>query len=231
MADRSFEQRVKEELASLKMMPAEEVWANVEADLHKEKKRRWLTWFFLLAGLSAASFAIYSGMNGTHKTGATITTKVISTDKKIKAGNHITPGEPVMQKNTGVADQQSIKEKQTAAIAPVEKHFVKEDHIKKYKQNDKPGNMITDHTVVVKDNEPPKEITVNKNNGSTKRITARKNNGLPKETAVTKNNRIQNTTPLAKNGDQNLVAPTQQAQLTDALTNKSEKITSQKKIR
>jgi hypothetical protein len=56
MADRSFEQRVQEELGSLKMRPDEGVWAKVEAGLNKEKKRRWLIWLFLFAALTGASF-------------------------------------------------------------------------------------------------------------------------------------------------------------------------------
>jgi hypothetical protein len=64
MADKSFEQRVKEELGSLKMRPDGEVWVKVEAALHKEKKRRWLVWLFLFAALSGASVWGYLKFEG-----------------------------------------------------------------------------------------------------------------------------------------------------------------------
>jgi hypothetical protein len=59
MADKSFEQRVQEELGSLKMRPDEGVWTKVEAGLNKEKKRRWIVWLFLFAALTGASFWVY----------------------------------------------------------------------------------------------------------------------------------------------------------------------------
>lgn len=64
MADKSFEQRVQHELGSLKMRPDPAVWANVEAHLHKEKKRRWLIWFFLLAAVAGASCWFYFTSDG-----------------------------------------------------------------------------------------------------------------------------------------------------------------------
>jgi hypothetical protein len=54
MADKSFEQRVKSELSDLRMKPAASVWTGVEAALHQERKRRWLVWLFLLAGVAGA---------------------------------------------------------------------------------------------------------------------------------------------------------------------------------
>ncbi len=59
MADRSFEQQVKDELSSLRMKPDDTVWLEVEASLRKEKKRRWLIWFFLFAGCAGASIFGY----------------------------------------------------------------------------------------------------------------------------------------------------------------------------
>ncbi|MES2329100.1 MAG: hypothetical protein V4539_05815 [Bacteroidota bacterium] len=60
MADKSFEQQVKEELSALRMKPDASVWPVVEAALHKERKRRWLIWLFLLAGGAGASFWGYN---------------------------------------------------------------------------------------------------------------------------------------------------------------------------
>lgn len=66
MADKSFEQRVREELGSLKMRPDAEVWKQVETGLHKEKKRRWFIWLFLFGGLAAASLCGYLLYIGEH---------------------------------------------------------------------------------------------------------------------------------------------------------------------
>lgn len=60
MADKSFEQLVQEQMADLRIKPDDTVWVGVKAALHREKKRRWLTWLFLLlTGCSGASFWIY----------------------------------------------------------------------------------------------------------------------------------------------------------------------------
>jgi hypothetical protein len=70
MADKSFEQRVQEELGSLKMRPDEGVWTKVEAGLNKEKKRRWIVWLFLFAALTGASFWVYFEGRETDREGA-----------------------------------------------------------------------------------------------------------------------------------------------------------------
>ncbi len=64
MADKSFEQQVKNELSELRMKPDASVWTGVEAALHKERKRRWLVWLFLLAGVAGASLCGYYYFNG-----------------------------------------------------------------------------------------------------------------------------------------------------------------------
>lgn len=64
MADKSFEQQIKEQLADLRMLPDAAVWVDVAAALHKERKRRWLIWLFLLlAGCGGASFWAYYQFN------------------------------------------------------------------------------------------------------------------------------------------------------------------------
>lgn len=103
MADKSFEQRVREELGSLKMRPDEAVWKNVEAGLHKEKKRRWLVWVLLFAGLGGG--ALWYALNeqgsvGTKEDQRAGQEKVYAADQKNKTGN-----------NTGTEDKTAaIKE-------------------------------------------------------------------------------------------------------------------------
>jgi len=50
MADRSFEEQVREEMAGLLIRPSAAVWEKLEADLTRKKKRRGLIWF-VFAGL------------------------------------------------------------------------------------------------------------------------------------------------------------------------------------
>lgn len=50
MADRSFEEQVREEMAGLLIRPGVAVWEKLEADLTRKKKRRGLIWF-VFAGL------------------------------------------------------------------------------------------------------------------------------------------------------------------------------------
>ncbi len=59
MADKSFEERVQEELGPLKMRPDAEIWTRVEAGIRKENKRRWLLWLFLFAALAGSAVGGY----------------------------------------------------------------------------------------------------------------------------------------------------------------------------
>lgn len=64
MADRSFEQQVREELSDLRISPDTAVWTGIEAALQKERKRRML-WLFLLLGI-----LVGAGMGGYFFTGS-----------------------------------------------------------------------------------------------------------------------------------------------------------------
>jgi hypothetical protein len=82
MADKSFEQQVKSELSELRMMPDASVWTGVEAALHQERKRRWLVWLFLLAGVAGASFWGYYYFNPSLKETAIIPASIQSLSKE-----------------------------------------------------------------------------------------------------------------------------------------------------
>lgn len=78
MADKSFEQRVQEQLAHLHMKPDTSVWPEVEAVLQRERKRRWLIWIFiLLAGCGGASFWAYYQFLRPEQGGEAVVTKSI----------------------------------------------------------------------------------------------------------------------------------------------------------
>lgn len=106
MANKSFEQQVKNELSELQMKPAASVWSGVEAALHQERKRRWLLWLFLLAGIAGASFGGYYYFKNDTKETTNIPAQIQSLPKeetkKIIERKDITPviSQTQIQKNT-----------------------------------------------------------------------------------------------------------------------------------
>ena len=56
MQNSEFEKNVQQKMEELKFTPADAVWEKVEAELPKEKKRRWIVFLLLFAGLAAGSF-------------------------------------------------------------------------------------------------------------------------------------------------------------------------------
>ncbi len=64
MADkRSFEEQVREQLADINIQPEAGVWENVGNALKQDRKRRWMIWFLLLAGVAgAASYGVYRAL-------------------------------------------------------------------------------------------------------------------------------------------------------------------------
>ena len=80
MVDRSFEERVREEMAGLSLKPGAEVWEQIELAIYKEKKRRWFVWLFLLlGGCGAGSFLLFHGFTGDKKI---VSTETVSSNKK-----------------------------------------------------------------------------------------------------------------------------------------------------
>ncbi len=55
MQNSEFEKNVQQKMEELKLAPADAVWQKVEAELPKEKKRRWIVFLLLFAGLAAGS--------------------------------------------------------------------------------------------------------------------------------------------------------------------------------
>jgi hypothetical protein len=58
MADRYFEEEIRNELAGLQLEPDNEIWQNIETVLHKERKRRWLVWTFLFSAMAGAGLLL-----------------------------------------------------------------------------------------------------------------------------------------------------------------------------
>ena len=55
MQNKEFEKQVQQKMEELKLFPTAGVWNKVEAALPKERKRRWLVFFFLFAAISTAA--------------------------------------------------------------------------------------------------------------------------------------------------------------------------------
>ncbi len=139
MADSSFEEQVRKELEALRLQPDEMVWQNVEAELHTEKKRRWLVWLFALLVISGSAGLYYY-------IGHTTDNQQITVDKPSKQQTET-------NKETVVA---SGKEANTEQILPGKQQ--------QQIQQDKPisSNVPVDFRVVVKKQsaQPNKRNTV-----------------------------------------------------------------------
>lgn len=78
MADRSFEEQVREEMDGLLIRPGVAVWEQLEADLTRKKKRRGLVWFFF-AGLGillllAVGYGLWERQVQVHESPAAVVT-------------------------------------------------------------------------------------------------------------------------------------------------------------
>lgn len=137
MADKSFEQRVQEQLEGLHMKPDASVWQEVEAVLRRERKHRWLIWIFLLvAGCGGASFwAYYQFVQPRQEHEIVIAKPIINTGKS----QTLSPSAAITEKNRAtdslqvhatVKGQVADKTEQTGLSYPMpvikhNKHIVK----------------------------------------------------------------------------------------------------------
>lgn len=164
MVDRSFEQQVHEELAGLRIKPDDTVWTNIEAALNKEKKRRFLWIFFLLAGLSGLTF-LWAYLN---RNSVAVVSKA---DHSVAVTPSINPSKNIDNYNTAQKDNQrpgSVPEQKNDWNRNENKQPVKEwisDKLKK----DKSAVSDLGYTSSEKMNNPVTDITAQTNNNDQKR--------------------------------------------------------------
>ena len=109
MADRSFEQQVREELSGLRISPDAAVWTGIESALRKEKKRRFIWLLFvsgILAGLIVAGYFYTTG-----KQDASSLVKNNVQPRKLITLQH----DSISQTTEGISEQQIHKEQITGA--------------------------------------------------------------------------------------------------------------------
>ncbi len=166
MADRSFEQQVHKELAGLRIKPDDAVWINIEAALNKEKKRRFLWIFFLLAGLSGLTFLwAYLNWNSV--------AVVSKADHSVAVTPSINPSKNIDNHNTAQKDNQkpeSVPGQKNDWNGNENKQPVKEwisDKLKKdkspvsdfgYTDSKKLDNTVTGETPPKNNNSPKKSL-------------------------------------------------------------------------
>lgn len=168
MHDSEFEKQVQQKMQELKFAPASAVWARVQADLQKKKRRRPVILWFLLAGLLVGgSWILYTTLPAT--TGQTQSAAPpANIPQQQKAG---ALQEKITQKET-LTSNEAVVEKQTIARLsrgnsliekPIAKHPVRASGT----STDSPvSNPPTQQPVVT---EPPQTTAGNTN-------TAPKNN-------------------------------------------------------
>lgn len=109
MADRSFEQQVREELSGLRISPDDAVWTGIESALRKEKKRRFI-WLLFVSGMFAG--LIVAGYFYT--TGRQDTSSFVKNN--VQSRNSITlQHDSISQTTEGISEQQIHKEQITGA--------------------------------------------------------------------------------------------------------------------
>lgn len=69
MHDREFEKQVNQKMQELHFAPSPEVWARVEADIQKKKRRRPVIFWFLFAGLLTAGAGVWFAQGWNEKKG------------------------------------------------------------------------------------------------------------------------------------------------------------------
>lgn len=201
MHDSEFEKQVQQKMQELKFAPGADVWARVEADIQKKKRRRPVVFWFLLAGLMiGGSLIYYTGMLNSSK--QSIHAEKTSTEKK---------NETVVTKEAAETQQPSLKINQT------EKINTTENNIEKNNSTPTPQTIIakTDKTKADKKIIAKKDIR--KTSNSTPEIIEKPVDDKPVQTSETITTAPVNT-PTTTEEPQQTTAPVK----TDSIADKKE---------
>lgn len=151
MADKSFEQQIKEQLADLRMLPDAAVWVDVAAALHKERKRRWLIWLFLLlAGCGGASFWAYYQFNKPGQQLSTTGKQTAIVTKERPAEKQTAPVEAI----PGDKKVKVEKNKTERPLSAVKASHGKTDHVQSGMVTVGKMNTLSERPIVTVVNDP-----------------------------------------------------------------------------
>ncbi len=120
MRDNEFEKQVREQLADFSLGSAPDVWPDVKAALHPEKKRRWMIWIllFVLTGL-----ALNYGLLKQNERDKVVAERVSLKHKKTHESNNNLP-QTERKEAKGISKDQ-LREKQELNKQKVEDGFLK----------------------------------------------------------------------------------------------------------
>lgn len=122
MQDREFEKQVRQKMQELRFAPNADVWARVQADIRKKKRRRPLIIFLLLAGLMAGTAWLYFGVNwngGKEHAGVEVNNKKQETNNKERVTNNKEQG--TNNKEHVANNKEDINNKQNGNIISADK--------------------------------------------------------------------------------------------------------------
>jgi hypothetical protein len=91
MQDPEFEKQVRQKMQELRFAPGTDVWARVQADIRKKKRRRPLIIFLLLAGLMTGGAWLYFGVDwngGNQQVGELNNKEQITNNKETEINNN-----------------------------------------------------------------------------------------------------------------------------------------------
>ncbi|HEX2848285.1 MAG TPA: outer membrane beta-barrel protein [Chitinophagaceae bacterium] len=187
MLESEFDKQVQQELEGLQLRPSTAVWENVEKELRRKKRRRYIVFFWLLTGLGLLGYTGYlltqkgkpilaesSGKPADHSaktvqqpaaqsTPSDIIPSIPSTIKPTDSSNPVDQAMPLNETSPAVATQsgtpadQELNDRKTTALVPADKNNRKRKTDKTEFPVAKSGNQEKANTQEIKETESRKE--------------------------------------------------------------------------
>ncbi|MGI8949985.1 MAG: hypothetical protein ACR2FN_00225 [Chitinophagaceae bacterium] len=162
MPDKNFEQQIREQLQDIAMEHVPEVWPQVKATLHKNKKRRWLIWFFLMAAISVCGTYFFMNNKGENNK-ATSKKIVVKKSDKLKEDsveNESSKTKLVIRENKKNNYSKQTKKNKEISVAKNNNIQAKIFYIKKFPSNNRLDTIEQKHFELIQ----PAEIIVKQKN-------------------------------------------------------------------